>query len=247
MLNGENNEWFQSWFDSPYYHALYEHRNQEEAAEFLTNLLHFINLKKDAKILDLACGKGRHSLFLNQQGFDVTGVDLSCESIKYANQFANSKLHFEVQDMRYFTFHSPFDCVFNLFTSFGYFDNEEDNNCVLKSVCKHLAPDGLFVLDYFNMHKVSIDQQAEVEKQAHGYHFKISKRIDGGRVFKDIQVIEGDKTMHFTEQVQLLDAPALYSMMAHCGLHPIATFGNYKLQPFEADKSDRLIIISRKV
>lgn len=247
MFNGENNEWFQTWFDSPYYHALYEHRNEEEAAEFLSNLLNFLQLDKDAKLLDLACGKGRHSLFLNQKGFDVTGVDLSAESIRFALQFANSRLHFEVQDMRTFSMHKHFDCVLNLFTSFGYFDKEEDNHSVLKAICKHLSAGGVFVLDYFNMNQVCKGQTSVIEKNARGYHFKISKRIEGGRVFKDIQVTEGEKTMHFTEQVQLFDASTLYSMLALCGLHPIATFGNYNLQPFQADTSDRLIIISRKV
>ncbi|MFN3940966.1 MAG: YkgJ family cysteine cluster protein, partial [Chitinophagales bacterium] len=79
-----------------------------------------------SKILDLACGKGRHSIYLNQLGYDVTGADLSENSIKEASKFANEKLHFKVHDMR-IPFEEKYDAIFNLFTSFGYFENDADN------------------------------------------------------------------------------------------------------------------------
>ena len=94
--------------------------------------MHYLNLPQDAQILDLACGKGRHSIYLNSLGFEVTGVDISANSIKIANESANDKLHFHVHDMRE-NLPNKYDAIFNLFTSFGYFDNEEDNIKTLKS------------------------------------------------------------------------------------------------------------------
>jgi 2-polyprenyl-3-methyl-5-hydroxy-6-metoxy-1,4-benzoquinol methylase len=87
-------EWFENWFDSEYYHLLYDNRNHEEADLFVSNLLAFLKLPKGAKVMDLACGKGRHSYFLNASGLDVLGVDLSSNSISEAKEMENESLHF---------------------------------------------------------------------------------------------------------------------------------------------------------
>ncbi|MBC7524978.1 MAG: methyltransferase domain-containing protein, partial [Flavobacterium sp.] len=119
--NANSKTWYASWFDSPYYHILYKDRNYREAQIFMDNLTRYLNLPEKAKVLDLACGKGRHSIYLNQLGFEVTGVDLSENSILEAKKNENESLHFNVHDMRN-PFHQKFDAIFNLFTSFGYFE-----------------------------------------------------------------------------------------------------------------------------
>ncbi|MFT4943871.1 MAG: 2-polyprenyl-3-methyl-5-hydroxy-6-metoxy-1,4-benzoquinol methylase, partial [Flavobacteriales bacterium] len=86
-MQKEDTSWYASWFDSPYYHILYKDRDDSEAADFMRRLTHYLELDTDAKILDLACGKGRHSRHLSTLGYDVTGVDLSEESINYAKKF----------------------------------------------------------------------------------------------------------------------------------------------------------------
>src|SRR5688500_2509825 len=115
-------EWFSTWFDSPYYHILYNNRDEQEAEQFMDKLLAYLHPKPHEKVLDLACGKGRHSVYLNQKGFDVTGIDLSEQSIAYARQFENERLHFAVHDMREVYQPETFDFILNLFTSFGYFE-----------------------------------------------------------------------------------------------------------------------------
>src|SRR5690554_6600617 len=127
-------EWFETWFDTPYYHILYQNRDFSEAEKFINNLLDYLKLPKDANCLDLACGKGRHSVFLNKKGLQVTGVDLSENSIQEAKPFENETLKFDTHDMREVYKKNTYDIVFNLFTSFGYFDSSEDNLKVLKSV-----------------------------------------------------------------------------------------------------------------
>ena len=119
-------DWFEDWFDSKYYHILYKHRDYQEAQSFIDKLVDYLQLNEEQKILDLACGKGRHSIYLNKKGLDVMGVDLSPESIKHASQFENPKLKFEVCDMRDVVKPDYFDIVLNLFTSFGYFEDEAD-------------------------------------------------------------------------------------------------------------------------
>ena len=117
----QSEDWFKTWFDTEYYHLLYKDRNDAEADVFIKHLFHSLNLKKEATVLDLACGKGRHSLVINELGFNVTGVDLSENSIKEASKCENEKLSFAVNDMRMPLEGQNFDVVVNLFTSFGYF------------------------------------------------------------------------------------------------------------------------------
>ena len=113
-------DWFTDWFNTPYYHILYKDRNDNEAQQFIKKITEFLSLPKNATLLDLPCGKGRHSVFLNSLGFKVIGADLSENSIQHAKNFENENLKFIVQDMRE-PLHKKYDAVFNLFTSFGYF------------------------------------------------------------------------------------------------------------------------------
>ena len=108
--------WFENWFDSEYYDLLYNNRNFEEAELFISNLLNYLKVPAGSKILDLGCGKGRHSIFLNGKGLDVLGVDLSPNSIEKAKQFETANLKFKVGDMRESQGFAEFDYVFNLFS-----------------------------------------------------------------------------------------------------------------------------------
>jgi SAM-dependent methyltransferase len=124
-------EWFASWFDSPYYHQLYSHRDIGEAAAFLDALVDRLHPAPDAEILDLGCGAGRHARRLADHGFHVTGLDLSADSIRSATALAGGRVRFARHDMRVPFGIETYDCVLNLFTSFGYFDRAEDHLAVV--------------------------------------------------------------------------------------------------------------------
>ena len=115
MRNVSSSEWFAQWFDSPYYHILYKFRDSEEAQKLIDNISTRLAIPEGAKLMDLACGKGRHSIYMNTKGYDVTGLDLSKQSIQAASQKANDTLHFAVHDMREVYEEGTFDYVFNLF------------------------------------------------------------------------------------------------------------------------------------
>src|ERR1700720_4098584 len=95
-----SSDWFREWFDSPYYHQLYFERDEKEASAFINRLLSALHPPPDSRILDLACGRGRHSLIFAGKGVDVTGIALSARSIAYARQFEKDNLHFYQHDMR---------------------------------------------------------------------------------------------------------------------------------------------------
>ena len=137
-MTQETTQWFASWFDSPYYHILYKDRGYDEAQLFMDNLTQYLNLPEQATIMDLACGKGRHSVYLNTLGYNVTWLDLSENSINYAKQFENDSLNFNVHDMS-LPYTSQFDAVLNLFTSFGYFEQESDNLETIKAIKSNLS------------------------------------------------------------------------------------------------------------
>jgi len=239
-------EWFSTWFDSPYYHILYSNRNYAEAEQFLQNLLQHLHPKPDARILDLACGKGRHAIYLNQQGYNVTGVDLSPQSIAFAKQFENEKLHFEVQDMRQVYKPNHFDFVLNLFTSFGYFASETENVVALKAISESVKPGGKLVIDFLNAEKVIAGLVPEETKTLEGITFHIKKHMEGKRIVKTIAFEAEGKPYEFQEKVWALTAEDFreYFKMTNLRLHEC--FGSYNLEPYDAKTSDRLIFILKK-
>lgn len=239
-------EWFSEWFNSPYYHILYQNRDEREAQFFLNNVVEKLGFKPYHRIVDLACGKGRHAKYLNSLGFDVTGVDLAPKSIDEANEFANERLHFEVQDLRCLHFSHSFDIALNLFTSFGYFKSMEEDALVVKNIHSILASKGLVLIDFMNVECV-IQQLVEREsKTLHGIQFHISKRVENGFIYKKIEVNDAEKQFEFTEKVQALQLSDFEKLLNTEHFSIQHTFGNYALEPFKIGSSDRLIIVAQR-
>ncbi|MFD2540991.1 class I SAM-dependent methyltransferase [Lacinutrix gracilariae] len=241
MIKSEK-EWFASWFDSPFYHILYKDRDYTEAQHFMDNLTNYLNIPEGGNILDLACGKGRHSIYLNTLGYNVTGIDLSQNSIAHAKQFENDTLHFNVHDMST-PYNAKFDAVFNLFTSFGYFDKEEDNLNTIKAIKTEINQSGFAVIDFMNSEYVIDNLVAEDVKIVDGIAFTQKRRVEDGYIIKDITFTADNKDYSFQERVRgftLADFEALFNK---AGVYLLDIFGNYKLQKFHAKQSERLIMI----
>ncbi len=239
-------KWYESWFDSPFYHILYKDRDMEEAANFIDTLIDFLQPDKDSKIMDLACGKGRHAFQLAEKGFDVTGLDLSPQSIYTAKKKCLPNLQCAVHDMRIPYKIGYFDYVFSFFTSFGYFDEVKDDIAVLKSVYQNLKEGGYYILDFLNERQVTKKLKAYEEKLIDGITFKISKKTENGFVYKNIQFTFEETPYSFTERVRLIDETEMKHLFQQSNLKIIHTFGDYQLGNFEAANSPRLIIIAQK-
>jgi SAM-dependent methyltransferase len=239
-------KWFQNWFNSPYYHILYHQRNDEEAEFFIDNLCAFLKPDLNSRLLDIACGRGRHSVYLNKKGYDVTGIDLSFASINYAKQFENEKLHFYVHDMRYLFYINYFDIAFNLFTSFGYFETEKDHVNSLKTFRKSLKKDGLLVLDYFNSQKIIKNLNQHEVKQVEGIDFHINKKVVDSKIVKSIVFEHKNKEYAFKEEVKAFTFNDFERMFVSSGFKILHYFGSHSLERFDELKSDRLIFICKK-
>ncbi len=144
-------EWWKKYFSDDYL-RLYSHDEGQSSRE-VTAVVRMLQLQAGQKILDLACGFGRHSVVLAQNGFDVTGYDLSDSFLKRAREIADALLvglNLQQGDMREIPYNEEFDAVINMFTAFGFFDREEDDLKVLEGVSRALKPGGQFIMDVIN-------------------------------------------------------------------------------------------------
>ena len=235
-------EWFASWFDTSYYHILYKHRDDTEAQEFIKNVVSFLKIKKEAKLLDLACGKGRHSIFLNQLGYNVVGADLSKNSINIAKEFENDSLYFEEHDMRN-SFQSRFDVILNLFTSFGFFEDDNEDIKILQNIKNGLNLNGIAIIDFMNSKKVIKNLVPEEIQKIDGITFKLNRYIENGFIVKEINFDADGEHHTYFEKVKCLDLTKINLYLDSVGFKIKHTFGNYQLDTFNEDTSDRLILV----
>lgn len=238
--------WFKTWFDTPYYHVLYANRDHKEAAAFIDRLVLALGLKEGDKVMDLACGKGRHALHLASKGFRVTGLDLSANSIDSLISHNNDRIHFERWDMREPYKDGSFHAVFNLFTSFGYFDSSTENLKVLQAMKQVVNDNGHILIDYLNVNKALtlIDKKEHISRK--GLEFFTSKSLKKGCIIKDILVKDGDEELHFSESVQALTLNDFKELISKAGLNLVKTYGDYHLDDFDELRSPRLILHLKK-
>jgi cyclopropane fatty-acyl-phospholipid synthase-like methyltransferase len=241
--------WYEDWFADERYLALYHYRNSEEASLALDLIEKATSLKKDAAILDLACGAGRHSISLAKRGYtNITAIDLSPTLIREAKKNADAEkveIRFERQDMR--SFSGSFDLIMNLFTSFGYFDEDEENEEVIAQAGKRLNPGGYFVIDFFNSVVIRRDIVAYNEKiLPSGERVEQLREIINNRIQKKIRIFSGDHSTEFYESVRLFELQDFERMFAHAGILIKEKFGDYYGAPFESGSSPRLILVGKK-
>ncbi len=239
--------WYETWFDSPYYHLLYQHRDEDEAKTLINNLLPKLSLQPQAKVLDIACGRGRHAVYLNNKGFDVTGIDLSASSIAFAKSYENESLHFDVHNIHYPYKKDYFDAAFNFFTSFGYEECDEENYLVIQSAVTALKPGGYFVLDYLNNEHIMEENIKGEESVTSGLvKFTLQRKLTEHYIAKKIAVNDGEQWYYFSERVKRYSSVDLINFFNRAGLITSGLYGNYQLEPYNRKCSERLIIIGKK-
>jgi SAM-dependent methyltransferase len=247
MKNIHAKEWFDEWFDSPYYHILYKNRDLTEAKAFVDRLCGFFGCNPAKDVLDLACGKGRYSLQLRDRGMRVSGVDLSPQSIAYAKRYEDQYLHFDVHDMRKVYKEEAFDIILNLFTSFGYFKSKEENQQVVNAAAKGLRTGGKLLIDFFNTPKVIRELIPEEQKTLEGITFHIRRFVSkDGFIVKDIQFDDGGKHYQFQERVKAIYEEEFLEYFAHAGLTLKKIFGDYHLHDYQPETCERMIFLLEK-
>lgn len=239
-------EWFATWFDSEFYHLLYNNRDHSEAEKFIGNLIQSLQIPAYSNVLDLGCGKGRHANQLAKNNLQVDAIDLSKESIDKATEEFGRSVRFFQGDMRDPFGLSKYDVIFNLFTSFGYFDKFEDDLRVLQNVSNALKSNGIFTQDFLNAEWVQNTLVKEETQNRGEIAFQITREIKDSHIFKNIS-FEHKGTMHqYQEKVKLITLPEFEKMYKKAGLKIIDVYGDFDLNPFDSLESPRLILISHK-
>ena len=241
--------WFKDWFNSPYYHQLYAYRGKQEAADFIDKLISDLQPKPGATMLDVACGKGRHSMQLADKGFDVTGIDLSRESIREALKNEKENLHFYEHDMRLPFWINYFDYVFNFFTSFGYFKTQREHDNAIRTISQALKPGGFFVMDFLNVRFSEKCPMEDMKKQLGDTVYSISKWTDDAHFFKKIVVEDPALAgpLQYTEKVSKFYLQDFEEMFGKQSLKIKEVYGDYQFNKYDENISPRLIMIAEKM
>ena len=241
-------EWYKEWFNSPFYHKLYFERDEKEAKAFITQLIDHLRPEPNSLVLDVACGRGRHSRILADKGLFVTGIDISPASIVYARRYEKENLEFYQHDMRLPFRVNYFNYAFNFFTSFGYFKTRREHDDAMRTIGTGLKQDGIFVIDYLNVHYAEQHLVYHEDKKINGTQYGIHRWHDETHFFKKISV--KDQSLHapfeYTEKVAKFSFGDFNDMLSYQNLQVQEVFGDYNLNPYDTKRTPRLIIVAKK-
>jgi len=240
--------WYDTWFGSDAYEIVYRHRDDEEARTVIDLVERCASPQPGASVLDLGCGRGRHTLELARRGYNTTGIDLSEASIDDARRAATDAdlaATFQVQDMREPFCNGCMDGVVNLFTTFGYFEDDAESQKAIDAMAATLRPGGWIVQDFLNPPHVVKTLVPRDETRQDGIRIVQTRWIGGGRVHKTIKLSDTNRSKTFRESVRLFSRDDFESMYAAAGLDLHSVYGNYDGNPYSRE-SPRMILYATK-
>lgn len=235
--------WYEKSFGQDYL-LVYKHRDMQGAQAEASRMTGWLHLDPGAHVFDLCCGMGRHSLALAEEGYRVTGMDLSDVLLEEARRL--DELH-QVEwvkgDMRQVPLDGPFDAVVNLFTSFGYFETDAENGAVLKEIGRLLKPGGKFLLDFMNARHVERNLVPYSERKDGAVLIQESRSIENGFVYKRIVLSEpGKPDRNYLERVRLYRLDDFKRLLEGTGLAIDQVHGDYESGAYSEEDSKRLIL-----
>jgi SAM-dependent methyltransferase len=239
--------WFATAFDA-LYPVLYAHRTVEAAGPEARFAAERLGICPCDRVLDLACGSGRHIVHLLQHSSFVVGLDYSPDLLRIAREETLGKSLLVRGDMRRLPFTDQFDFLVNFFTSFGYFASEEDNAAVAQQMARALKQGGGFLIDHANLPNVRETLIPHSERQAEDLTIQEDRWLDeiSLRVNKLTRVVREDVLIAETrESVQLYAPETLCALLSSAGLATDAIYGDYDGAAIDADQP-RMILLGHK-
>ncbi|HYF51495.1 MAG TPA: class I SAM-dependent methyltransferase [Planctomycetota bacterium] len=238
--------WYESAFTREYL-SQYAHRSDEAARREIPFVVRALKLKRGARVLDLCCGAGRHSRVLAAGGLRVTGLDLSADLLNAANA-AGGGVVFVRGDMRRLPFLSEsFDGMVNLFTSFGYF-NDAENQRVLTDAARVLKPGAPFFMDYLNITHVRrtlVDRSercvGEMQLCERRWYDPRTRRLNKATRMR----CNGAEKLR-RESVRAYTRAELTRMLHRAGMKVLKVYGDLSGSRFDARNSPRCVLLARK-
>ncbi|OGL40574.1 hypothetical protein A3J32_03125 [Candidatus Saccharibacteria bacterium RIFCSPLOWO2_02_FULL_46_7] len=259
-------EWWRSAYTKRYFETRPSARiSAEQTAKDTAFIVKSLNLKKGAKLLDLGCGHGRHTIALAEHGYAVTGLDYSPDFIEIARKEAKAKVvsaQFVQQDMREITYETEFDAVINFFSSFGYFKNDEDNQLVLRKISKALKPGGILLIDLNSLGRTlrryivngRYDEKRQVFTLTRDRLFPTGQK---GHLQLDFDPktmksswtyyrSENGKTQQDGGEIRVYSLAEIIHLLKEVGLEFDEAWGSYELEEFTSI-SPRMILKAHKI
>jgi SAM-dependent methyltransferase len=234
-------EWFEEWFGEEYL-QLYPHRDAAEAERAVSLIIGQVGFQGGWRVLDVACGAGRHARAFETAGARCVGLDLSAALLRVARRVTTSPL--VRADMRALPIRPrSMDLTVNLFTSFGYFDHDREHAEALGEMVGTVRPGGWFVIDFLNARAVRSRLVPRETQRLNGMDVEVERSVspDGRHVCKTIRTADGRR---FSERVRLFGAAEIESMLAAAGVTVRLRFGDYDASPL-LPHSPRSILLGR--
>ena len=241
--------WYKEWFNSENYIKVYKHRDESEAIRLVELIERNINFQNNTTVLDMACGAGRHAIEFAKKGFNVTAVDLSSRLLNEAKKNAVNEgvsIEFVLSDILEFETKSKFALVANLFTSFGYFEQDDENYKIVQKAYKLLQEDGYFVLDYFNKEYLINNLIPTTVFSENGSKIIQNRALAGNRIVKKITIEKDGSNEEFYESVRLFTYEEIIDMFKKTGFKITSEFGDYFGTEYNLENSPRLIVIAKR-
>jgi 2-polyprenyl-3-methyl-5-hydroxy-6-metoxy-1,4-benzoquinol methylase len=241
--------WYKDWFNSEHYLRVYSHRDQSEAKRLVELISKNLNLNANPSVLDMACGAGRHAVTFAKLGFKVTAIDISQRLISEAKRSAEQagiEIDFVLSDILEYESNKRFDLVINLFTSIGYFENDEENYAVIKKALSLLKPDGYFIIDYFNKDFLMKNLVPTTVFSENGLKITQNRSIEGTRIVKKIIIENNGYKEQFYESVRLFSCEEILLSIKKAGFRIFKQYGDYFGNDYVSETSPRLIIFAVK-
>lgn len=235
-------EWFEEWFGEEYL-ELYPHRDDADAERAIGLVAAATGMAPGWRVLDVACGAGRHARALRRAGAWCVGVDLSATLLRIARGVTDAPL--VRADMRALPIRpASMDLTLNLFTSFGYFDRDAEHAVALREMVGTVRPGGWFVIDFLNPAAVRRDLVARERVELNGRPVEVRRELsaDGHHVTKTILTPDGRR---FCERVRLFEPGEIDGMLAESGVRVEGRFGDYAGTRLAPD-SPRTILAGRR-
>lgn len=241
--------WYAQAFDASYL-TRYAHRSDADAAQEVQFLIKRLNLPRGARLLDYCCGAGRHSRAFAQAGFTVHGFDLSANLLARAASVGGA-VKLARADMRRPPYRSgAFDAVVSLFTSFGYFETDDENAVALREAVRVLKSGGVLALDFFNAQQLRGCLVPRSEKKLDAQTIVECRRYDEKRkrIEKEITTLDagGKQIGSYSESVRAFTREELTLLIESSGMKILEVFGDLQGSPYDAGTSPRCVHLARK-
>jgi SAM-dependent methyltransferase len=230
--------------------ALFPPERWEAAGPETAHLLELLNLQAGNRILDLCCGPGRHALELARQGYSVTGIDRTFHYLKELQGKAlqqKLKIHSICADMKNFSINHYFQAAISMFTSFGYFEDPDDDRRVLENIHASLLPGGCLIMEMAGRDIVMKQFQVRDWHESHNIYLLEERELDRERrhIMNRWILFKNGEKYEFRFKLRLYSAGDLSEMLSSCGFKEINIFGGLDRSPYNSD-AKRMVVRAKK-